>query len=69
MGSCAAPNALAAGAARLLYLGGDAKALEWLVLASHRANGEEKLVYESQLEAVRLTDDQRKAILAKAGIR
>ena len=62
-------TALAAGAARLLYLGGDPAALEWLVLASNRANGEAKLVYESQLESLRLSDDQRKAILAKAGIR
>lgn len=61
--------ALAAGAARVLYQGGDPAALEWLVLASHRANGEDKLVYEAQLEAVRLSDDQRKAILGKAGIR
>jgi HEAT repeat protein len=60
---------LAAGAARVLYQGGDATALEWLVLASHRANGEDKLVYETQIEALRLSDDQRKAILGKAGIR
>ncbi|MHB8877721.1 MAG: HEAT repeat domain-containing protein [Myxococcaceae bacterium] len=61
--------ALAAGAARLLYLGGDPKALEWLVLASYRADGEQKLVYESQLESLRLADDQRRAILARAGVK
>jgi HEAT repeat protein len=60
---------LAAAAARILFEGGDASRLDWLVLKSFQANGEEKLPYERELEALRLTDDQRRAILGKAGIR
>lgn len=62
-------RAVAARAARLLYEGGDASKLAWLVLASHRAQGEEKLAYEAELEALRLADDQRQAILRRAGER
>ncbi|EAU66356.1 conserved hypothetical protein [Stigmatella aurantiaca DW4/3-1] len=60
-------RSLAAGSARILYQGGDPKMLEWLVLASFKAEGEEKLAYEKELEGLRLADDQRKAILRKAG--
>jgi HEAT repeat protein len=58
---------LAAGAARILHQGGDKTMLEWLVLASWNAQGEEKLPYEKELEALHLTDDRRKALLRKAG--
>ncbi len=61
-------RALAAGAARILYQGGDKTMLEWLVLASWNAKGEEKLTYEKELEALHLADDRRKAILRKAGV-
>ena len=62
-------RAIAAGAARLLYQGGDKKMLDWLVLASWTAKGaEEKDTYEKELETLRLADDQRKAILRKAGM-
>jgi HEAT repeat protein len=61
-------KALAAGAARILYQGGDKKMLDWLVLASFQAQGDEKLAYEKELETLRLADDQRKAILRKAGM-
>ena len=32
------------------------------------AKGEEKLVYETELETLRLADDERRAILRKAGV-
>jgi hypothetical protein len=60
---------VAAMAARILYQGGDAKKLDWLVLQSFQAVGEAKLPFEQELEALRLPDDQRRAILARAGIR
>gem|GEM_PF-850986 len=63
-----ADKSLAAGAARILYQGGDKAMLEWLVLASFQAKGEEKLAYEKELEALQLADDQRKAILRKTGM-
>lgn len=63
-----ADRTLAATAARVLYQGGDAAALDWLVLASWNAKGEEKLTYEKELETLQLADDRRKAILRKAGV-
>lgn len=59
---------LAAGAARILYQGGDAAMLDWLVLASWNAKSDEKLAYEKELETLQLADDRRKAILRKAGV-
>jgi HEAT repeat protein len=56
-------------AARILYQGGDAKKLDWLVVESFKANGEDRLPYERELETLRLTDEDRKAILNKAGIK
>lgn len=63
-----ADKSLAAGAARILYQGGEKSMLEWLVLASFQAKGEEKLAYEKELETLQLADDQRKAILRKTGM-
>jgi HEAT repeat protein len=60
---------LAAGAARILYQGGDAKMLEWLVVSSWNAKStDEKLLYEKEIEPLQLADDRRKAILRKAGL-
>jgi HEAT repeat protein len=60
---------LAAGAARILYQGGDATMLEWLVVSSWNAKStDEKLLYEKELEPLQLADDRRKAILRKAGL-
>ncbi|HEX4622613.1 MAG TPA: HEAT repeat domain-containing protein [Myxococcaceae bacterium] len=59
---------LAAKAARILYQGGEAVMLDWLVLASFHAKPEEKDAYERELELLQLQDDQRKAILGKAGL-
>jgi HEAT repeat protein len=60
---------LAAGAARILYQGGDKKMLDWLVLASWNAkSADEKDAYEKELEQLRLADDERKSILRKAGM-
>lgn len=55
--------------ARILYQGGDAKKLDWLVIESFKANGEDRLPYERELESLRLSDEDRKAILTKAGIK
>jgi HEAT repeat protein len=62
-------HGVAATAARILYQGGDQRKLDWLVLKSFQSVGDEKLAYEKELEALRLADDQRRAILAKAGIK
>jgi hypothetical protein len=59
---------LAATSARILYQGGDKTMLSWLVLASWNAKGEEKLTYEKELETLHLADDERKALLRKAGM-
>lgn len=55
-------------AARLLVQGGDPKGLEWLVIESAKGKGEARLVYEDELERLHLTDEQRQAILKKAGL-
>jgi HEAT repeat protein len=61
--------AVAAVAARVLYQGGDAQKLDWLVLRSYRTTSlDERMYFEKELETLRLGDDQRKAILLKAGI-
>lgn len=57
-----------AAAARILYLGGDKAKLDWLVIQSFRASGEDKLPYERELETLRLTDEDRRAVLRKAGL-
>ncbi|MCE9667923.1 HEAT repeat domain-containing protein [Myxococcus stipitatus] len=59
---------LAAGAARILYQGGDASMLDWLVVSSWNAKNDEKLAYEKELETLQLQDDRRKAILRRAGV-
>ena len=59
---------VAAMAARTLYQGGDKSKLDWLVLASWLAPRDEKLHYESELEQLMVSDDQRRAILKKAGV-
>jgi len=55
-------------AGRILVQGGDPKALEWLVIESAKAKGENRLVYEDELERLRLTDELRQSILKKAGL-
>jgi hypothetical protein len=55
-------------AARILVEGGDRSKLDWLVIESARAPGETKLAYEDELERLRLPDDERQAILKRAGL-
>ena len=43
--------------------------LTWLLIASSLARPEDKLRYEDEIEKLRLTDEQRRAILVKAGMR
>ncbi|MFY1832145.1 HEAT repeat domain-containing protein [Myxococcus fulvus] len=59
---------LAAGAARILYQGGDPSMLDWLVVASWNAKSDEKLAFEKELETLQLQDDRRKVILRRAGV-
>lgn len=58
-----------ANAARVLAQGGDKSKVEWLVLESAKAVGEERLPYEDQLEKLRLSDEARQEILKKAGLK
>lgn len=60
---------IAASAARTLYQGGDERMLEWLVVTAHRSKGDDRLAIENELERLHLTDDRRRVILLKAGIR
>ncbi len=63
-----ADDKLRARACRILVQGGDKTGLEWLVLESTKAKGEARLIYEDELEKLRITDEQRQAILKKAGL-
>jgi HEAT repeat protein len=56
-------------AARILALGGDGRMVEWLVLESFKSRVDERLVYETELEALRLPDEQRALIVKKAGLK
>ncbi len=56
-------------AARLLAESGDRSQVAWLVLESARADGEAKLVFEDELEKLRVTDEQRNDVLKKAGLK
>ncbi len=62
-------RAIQAVAARILYQGGDKAQLDWLVLTSFQSLGEDRMPYERELEVLRLPDDERRAILRKAGIK
>ena len=58
-----------AAAARALHEAGVPGMIEHLVLASHRAPSESaREAYEATLSALRLTEDARETILAKAGV-
>lgn len=59
---------LRARAARILAQGGDASKLDWLIIESSKTSGEKRLVYEDELEKLRVTDEQRQAVLKKAGL-
>lgn len=56
-------------AARLLAEGGDEAKKAWLVVESAKAEGDVKLIFEDELEHLRLTDEQRSAMLKKAGLK
>jgi HEAT repeat protein len=56
-------------AARVLAQSGDGRLIEWLVVESYKASIDDRLVYETELEQLRLPDDQRAAILKKAGLK
>jgi HEAT repeat protein len=55
-------------AARVLVQAGDVSKLDWLVLESAKAQGLERAPYEEALEQLKVSDEQRVAILRKAGL-
>jgi HEAT repeat protein len=61
--------AVRARAARVLAEGGDTRWTEWLVLEAFKGNVEHKLVFEAEIEKLRLSDEQRAAVLKKAGLK
>ena len=60
---------LRATAARVLAEGGDGTRVDWLVLEGLKAQGEDRLIYEEQLEKLHLSDEARQAILERAGVK
>ena len=56
-------------AARILAQAGMGRWVEWLVLESFRGGVDDKLTFETELEQLRLSDEQRAAILKKAGLK
>lgn len=56
-------------AARILAVAGDSSAVQWLVVESFKSNVDQKLVYEAEIEHLRLSDDQRASMLKKAGLK
>lgn len=62
-------KSIAAAAARILYQGGDAKMLDWLVLESHNAHGDAKLTIENEIDPLHLSDEDRRAILKRHGVK
>ncbi len=57
---------LRATAARIMAQGGDRDMSDWLVLESYKASGDERLRYEDEIEKLRLSDEERKAVLRRA---
>ncbi|MBX7113631.1 MAG: HEAT repeat domain-containing protein [Myxococcaceae bacterium] len=64
-----ADKAVAAASARVLYQGGEQPMLTWLLLQSFHAQSDDKRFWERELETLRLSPEQRDAILTKAGLR
>jgi HEAT repeat protein len=56
-------------AGRVLAQGGDASKVTWLVLESMKATGDARLAFETELEPLHLSDEERAAILKKAGLK
>jgi HEAT repeat protein len=56
-------------AARILAQSGEPRWIDWLVLEGYRGTVEDKLLFETELEQLRLSDEQRAAILKKAGLK
>lgn len=55
-----------AAAARVLAQAGDASSAQWLVLESERFEGDQRLLYEDEIEKLRLSDEARRALVKKA---
>ena len=63
-----ADDKLRSRAARILAQGGDASKVDWLIIESSKASGEKRLTYDDENEKLRVTDEQRQAVLKKAGL-
>jgi len=62
-------HAVRAAAARVLAAAGDESKVEWLVIQSAKQSGPEAvLIYESEIEKLRVEPERRAAILKKAGL-
>lgn len=64
-----ADDRLRARAGRILAQGGDKAQVDWLVIEASKAKLEARMIYEDQIEKLRLSDEARQAILKKAGIK
>lgn len=60
---------LRARAARILAQGGDKAQVDWLVIEASKSKLEVRMIYEDQIEKLRLSDETRQAILKKAGLK
>jgi HEAT repeat protein len=58
-----------ANAARVMAAGGDWVMADWLVVESFKAQGDDRVLFENEIEKLRLTDEQRQSALRKAGIK
>ena len=61
--------AVAASAARLLYQSGDRSMARWLVFKAEGLHGEDRLLVESEIDFLHLSDEERHGFLREAGYR
>ena len=57
-----------ANAARVMAVGGEKGMADWLVIESYKVSGDRRLRYEDEIEKLRLSDEDRKAVLQRAGL-
>ena len=63
-----ADQTVRAKAGRVLFQAGDASKLEWLVVESYKLRADQRGPFEDELEALRVSDEQRAGFLKKAGL-
>jgi HEAT repeat protein len=54
--------------ARVLYAAGDKAKLEWLVIESYKAQGDDRMPFVDELERLNLSSERRREILKGAGL-